>query len=208
MLRYLPVILLFSCGAIAHAQTVVCFGDSLTFGTGALPGSAYPDFLEKDLTAAGYHATVLNQGVGGNTTTDGLARLPAVLAAHPKVVVLAFGANDAVAAVPVAAIEHNLGVMIETLQHAHVRVLLAGINIPRGEAPIYMKQHLPAGYLDQFYAIYPELAKQYSIPYIPFLLEGAYGVPGMMSPDYLHPDAAGYEKVALNVLPGVEQLLR
>ncbi len=208
MFRILAGFLLFWCCASAHAQTVICFGDSLTFGTGSTPGSAYPDFLRKDLAAAGYHATVVNEGVGGNTTADGLARLPAVLALHPAVVVLALGANDAIAAVPVSTIEHNLGVMIEALQHAHIRVLLAGIDLPPGEEPIYMKERLQPSYLHQFYAIYPELAKQYNVPYIPFLLEGAYGVPGMMSPDYLHPDAAGYEKVAENVLPGVEQLLR
>ncbi len=209
MSRLLATLVLLFCSCVfARAQTVVCFGDSLTFGVGAPPGSAYPDFLRKDLTAAGSRATVVSVGLPGKLTVDGVDQLPAVLARHPAVVVLEFGANDAVVQVPVATIRHNLDTMIQALQHAKVRVLLAGIDLPTGQGPNYVRDHLQTTYLQQFYDVYPALAKQYDIPYIPFILQGVYGVPGLMSNDYLHPNAAGYQKVALNVLPGVEQLLR
>ena len=55
---------------------IVAFGDSLTAGYGADPGDSYPDYLEKDLNANGYHYQVINQGISGNTTKDGVDRLP------------------------------------------------------------------------------------------------------------------------------------
>src|ERR1700677_558412 len=73
---------------------IVAFGDSLSAGYGADPGKSFPDFLQKDLDAAGLHWRVLNSGVSGNTTTDGINRLRAVLAYKPRVTIVEFGGND------------------------------------------------------------------------------------------------------------------
>ncbi len=54
---------------------IVCFGDSLTAGYGAELGKSYPDYLQADLDARGYHYRVVNQGISGNTTKDGVERL-------------------------------------------------------------------------------------------------------------------------------------
>ena len=61
---------------------IVAFGDSLTAGFGADPGDSYPDYLEKDLNAMGYHYQVINQGISGNTTKDGVDRLPGRIASE------------------------------------------------------------------------------------------------------------------------------
>ena len=216
MPRILAALLLFlPCAGLAArpqagvpvpAQTIVCFGDSLTAGHGAPAGSAYPDFLRKDLAQAGYRVTVINQGVDGNTTTEGLARLPGVLGAHPSIVVLELGSNDALLGQPLPGIERNLDSLIEALQQAHVRVLLSGIDIP-GNLGFTPPPQLTTPYMRQFYAVYPLLASRYHLPLIPFLLQGVYGVAPLMSPDYIHPNGAGYEKVAQTVLPYVEQML-
>ena len=201
MLRPLAVFLLLSLAPLAHAQksqTVVCFGDSLTQGVGAPAGSAYPDFLRKDLLEAGYHLDLINQGVAGDTTKDGMARVDAVLRAHPAVVVLELGANDGLRGQPVPGIVHNLSTMIDTFERARIRVLLAGIDLPPNLGPEYVKQ---------FDAVYPALAAKYKLPLIPFLLQDVYGVEGMMSPDYLHPNGMGYERVARNVVPYLEPML-
>ncbi len=195
------------CGCTtAQAQTVVCFGDSLTAGVGAPPGSAYPDFLRKDLAAAGSHAVVLEEGVGGMSTKEGLLRLPAVLKEHPAVVVLELGINDAFSNAPLSETEQNLRTLIEAFQQAHIRVLLAGIDVSP-TLPFTPPPQLTTPYMRQFYAIYPALAAQYHVPLIPFLLEGVYGNAMLMSPDYIHPNAAGYEKVAQTVLGPVQKLL-
>ena len=192
-------VLLFLCTAFpALAQSVVCFGDSLTAGYGSTPGKSYPDFLRKDLADAGYYVTLVNRGVSGDTTKDGLARLPAVLALQPAIVILEFGANDGIRGQPLPGIAQNLSAMIQTLQHAHIRVLLLGMNLPPNLGPEYIKQ---------FDALYPTLAAKYKLPVVPFLLKGVYDVEGLMSPDYIHPNAAGYERVAQNVLPVLEPML-
>ena len=207
MLRTLAALLLLlaPCARL-HAQAVVCFGDSLTAGHGAPPGSAYPDFLRKDLVQAGYRVTVINQGIDGNTTADGQARLPSVLAAHPSLVVLELGSNDALLGQPLPGLERNLDSLIEALQQAHIPVLLAGIDIPDnlGFTP---PAQLTTPYMKQYYALYPAVAARYHLPLIPFLLQGVYGVAPLMSPDYIHPNGAGYEKVAQTVLPYVEKML-
>lgn len=181
------------------AQTIVCFGDSLTAGVGATPGMSYPDFLRKDLEAAGYHTTVVSQGVDGSTTKDGLSRVADVLAAHPSIVVLELGANDGLRGLPPTGMSANLSSMIQTFQRAHIRVILAGIQMP---------PNLGLQYVRQYDAVYPELAARYKIALIPWLLQGVYGVEGLMSPDYIHPNGQGYEHVAQTVLATLEPMLK
>ncbi len=204
MVRTLALVFLalFPLTLAGHAQgvqpLVVCFGDSLTAGHGAPPGSAYPDFLRRDLAAAGYHVTLLNQGVSGDTTKDGLARMPAVLRAHPAIVILEFGANDGLRGQPVPGMEQHLTTMILAFQRAHIRILLLGMKLPPNLGPDYVKQ---------FDGMYPALAAKYKLPLVPFLLQGVYGDDTLMSPDYIHPNGEGYEHVAQNVLPYLEPML-
>ncbi len=206
MVRFFAFLLI-TCGCFAaQAQTVVCFGDSLTAGVGAPPGSSYPDFLRKDFAATGSHVVVLEEGVGGMDTKEGLRRLPAVLSEHPAVVVLELGINDAFFQAPLPGIEKNLRTLIDAFQQAHIRVLLAGIDVSP-TLPFTPPPQLTTPYMRQFYALYPALAAQYHLPLIPFLLEGVYGDVTLMSPDYVHPNAAGYEKVARTVLGPVQKLL-
>ena len=73
---------------------LVCFGDSLTAGLGTGPGQSYPDYLQGDLDKLHFHYRVVNEGISGNTTKDGVERLPEILALHPAVAVVEFGGND------------------------------------------------------------------------------------------------------------------
>ena len=87
---------------------IVAFGDSLTAGYGADPGDSYPDYLEKDLNAKGYHYQVINQGISGNTTKDGVDRLQDALRLKPVLVIVAFGGNDGLRGLPIASTRENL----------------------------------------------------------------------------------------------------
>ena len=84
---------------------IVTFGDSLT--AGVVPAN-YPDALQRLLDRNGYRYRVDNQGVSGDTTTDGLARIDNVIAAHPALVLLEFGGNDGLRGIPVEATRKNL----------------------------------------------------------------------------------------------------
>ncbi len=203
MLRTILALLLLCAAGPLRAQTsaqvVVCFGDSLTAGVGAPAGESYPDFLRKDLQDAGYHVTILNQGVGGETTKDGLSRVNEVLDAHPAIVVLELGANDGLRGLPPAGTAANLSTMIQEFQRAHVRVLLAGIQMP---------PNLGLQYVQQYDAIFPDLAARYKVALIPWLLQGVYGVEGLMSPDYIHPNGRGYVRVAETVFEALKPMLK
>ncbi len=178
---------------------LVCFGDSLTAGYGADEGQSYPDFLQKDLDADGYRYRVVNEGISGNTTKDGVDRLAGIIAMKPAVVVLEFGGNDGLRGIKTQATRANLATMIAALQKAGAKVLLAGMTLPPDYGP---------DYVNAFTGNYPALGKKYNVPYIPFLTHDLYGVPGMIQADGIHATDQGNELVAKNVLTMVEPLLK
>jgi acyl-CoA thioesterase I len=178
---------------------LVCFGDSLTAGLGTDPGESYPDYLQADLEARGYHYRVVNEGISGNTTKDGVGRLNTILALKPSVVIVEFGGNDGLRGLPIQDSRANLDKIISTLQASGAKVALAGITLPPDYGPDYIKQ---------FDATYTLLAKKHHVPMLPFLLKGVYGVTGMMQPDRTHATAAGNRIVAYNILPLILPLLK
>jgi acyl-CoA thioesterase-1 len=188
---------------LAAADTrpvVAAFGDSLSAGFGAEAGKSYPDFLQKLLDAKGYKYRVVNAGVSGDTSTDGVERVGDVLAAKPAAVILELGGNDGLRGLPVAGTKANLEQLIVALQKSGAKVVLAGITLPRNYG---------ATYIQSFDKIYTDLAKQYKLTLIPFLLQGvAVSGPGLMQQDGIHPTAAGNEKVAATVFKYVSPLLK
>lgn len=177
---------------------LVCFGDSLTAGFGTDPGQSYPDYLQKDLDQLGYKYHVENLGVSGNTTKDGIARLPDVLALHPALVVVEFGGNDGLRGLPIGDTRRNLEDIVSTLQKAGIKVALAGITLP----PDYGQD-----YIRQFDANYTAIAQKDHVPMLPFLLQNVYGVPGMMQRDETHATGKGNRIVAQNVLHLIQPML-
>jgi len=178
---------------------IACFGDSLTAGLGLDAGQSYPDLLERELDSHGYRYRVVNMGVSGETTQDGLARLGMVTDSKPAVVIVEFGANDGLRGQPVANTERNLAQMIDAIQKAGAQVLLAGITLP----PNY-----GADYIRRFDAMYSGLASKYKVPLIPFLLANVAGHADLMQRDGLHPNAAGTRIVAATVSQALEPMLK
>jgi len=178
---------------------IVCFGDSLTAGYGTDPGRAYPDFLQESLDQKGYEYRVINAGISGNTTKDGVARIDEVTAMKPALVVVEFGGNDGLRGLRIADTRANLDRIVAALQASGTRVVLAGITLP----PDYGQD-----YIHQFDQTYSLLAKKYRVPMIPFLLKGVFGVDGMMQADRTHATAAGNRIVAENVLALIQPLLK
>jgi acyl-CoA thioesterase-1 len=178
---------------------IAAFGDSLTAGLGVPPGRSYPDDLQRLLDKAGYHYHVVNLGVSGDTTTDGIQRLPDVLAAKPEIVILEFGGNDGLRGLPVATSRANQITMIQTLQQAGVRILLAGMSLPRNYG---------TDYIQSFERVYADLTQQFHLALIPFLLEGVGGHPELTQPDGIHPTSAGCEIVASNVMKYLKPMLK
>jgi acyl-CoA thioesterase I len=178
---------------------IVAFGDSLTAGFGADPGKSFPDFLQKDLDAAGLHWRVVNAGVSGNTTTDGLARLSEVLAYKPRITIVEFGGNDGLRGLPVETTRANLEQIIQMLQSTGSKVIIAGMTLPPNYGPDYIKP---------FQQVYADLANKYKVTRIPFLLSDVALHPNLMQRDGIHPTAEGNEIVARTVMRYLKPLLR
>ena len=181
-----------------NRPVIAAFGDSLTAGFGAEPGYSYPDFLQKDLDRQGLGWRVVNAGVSGDTTTDGVNRLSEVLSYQPHIVILEFGGNDGLRGLPLSTTRANLEQMIETLNKTGARVILAGMTLPPNYGPDYIRG---------FEAIYKELASKYKLALIPFLLEGVALERNLMQRDGIHPTAQGNGIVAETVLKYIKPML-
>jgi acyl-CoA thioesterase-1 len=177
---------------------IAAFGDSISAGFGVEPGKSFPDDLQRLLDQAGYQYRVVNLGVSGDTTTDALERLPVVLAVRPVIVILEFGGNDGLRGLPVTAAAQNLVAIVEKLQKAQIKILLAGMTLPRNYGPEYIQS---------FDKMYIDVASRYKLARIPFLLEGVGGHPDLTQPDGIHPTAEGAAIVSRTVFTYLRPLL-
>lgn len=185
-----------SVSEFAKGPRLVTFGDSLTAG---VSGKSYPDHLQDLLRQHGYRYTVENQGVSGDTTTDGLARIENVIAEKPALVILEFGGNDGLRGIPIESTRKNLEEMIARIQAAKIPLALLGITLPPNYGPEYVRP---------FSAMFPELAKKHKIPFLPFLLSHVYQDPKLMQPDGIHPNGDGNKVVADDVFRLVSKMLQ
>ncbi len=192
-------IFLFSCSTSPYANitnfssgrgtNLICFGDSLTAGVGAQPGTAYPDLLSGNVKFP-----VINAGVSGDTTTTALARLQRdVLDKSPRVVIVELGANDFLQAPSPNAenyVFENLKQIVLQIQDAGAVVVIADVFIT-------------ASYTEH----YKQLAKTYGCLYIPDVMTGVMNDPAMMA-DPLHPNSLGYAKMAANIMNVLQPMLK
>lgn len=185
-------------GARADDPVLVVIGDSLASGLGLAPGEAFPEKLAAALAERGRRVTVINAGVGGDTTAGGLERLDWVVPEGTTAAIVELGANDALRGLDPAATRDNLDRIIARLKQRGIAVLLAGMLAP---------PNLGQAYGEAFAAIYPDLAKKHSVPLYPFFLEGVAAVPALNQADGIHPTAAGVDVIVAAILPMVEKLL-
>jgi acyl-CoA thioesterase I len=170
---------------------IVVLGDSLTAGLGLAPSEAYPALLEQKLQAAGYDWEVVNAGVSGDTSAAGLARVDWALdQPDVRILVLELGANDGLRGLPVDEMKKNLAAVIERAQAKHIAVLLAGMEAPPNFGPDYTVS---------FRQAYRDLAKQYKVSLLPFLLVNVAGNAALNQGDGIHPNVEGARIVADNV---------
>jgi acyl-CoA thioesterase-1 len=182
---------------VAAPRTIVALGDSLTSGKGLDDDEAYPAVLEHMLMSAGLPFTVRNHGVSGDTSADAVRRLDAALAESPAILIVALGANDGLRGVPVAEVRRNLETILEAAQRRGISVLLCGMEA----LPINGWQ-----YTLEFHRLFPALAQKYSVPLVPFILDGVIGNPQMVQQDRVHPSAAGAVQIARTIWPYLQSL--
>ncbi len=185
--------------AIAQTRPLLVLGDSLSAAYGLSPEQGWVALLEQRLQAATPPHRIVNASISGETTAGGLARLPALLVAEkPALVIVELGANDGLRGLPLAEIRANLTSILRAIHVANARALLLGIELPVNYGPRYR---------DELRLMYRDLAAEFKVPLVPFLLDGVALDPALMQPDGLHPRAAGELKVLENVWTVLEKVL-
>lgn len=182
----------------ANETRILVVGDSLSAGYGIDVEKGWVALLDKELTKKN-SIKIINASVSGETTTGGKARLPQLLKSHqPQIVILELGGNDGLRGQPIGMIKKNLNEMIKMIDNSGAKTLLVGIQIP----PNYGER-----YTQSFAGIYAQLADEYELPLVPFLLEGIATHPELMQNDGIHPTEAAQPQVLANVLPVLEKML-
>lgn len=179
---------------IEQPITILALGDSLTEGLGVAENDAYPAQLEAALKQAGYvNAKVINSGLSGETSSGLVNRLDWVLKTKPDITILTTGANDAMRGIEVPTIDKNIRTTIKRLQDEGSVVVLGGMQI---------YDNLGDDYVKSFSAIYPKIAKDTGVAFIPFFLEGVGGDRSLNQADAIHPTKEGYTRIVNNnILP-------
>jgi acyl-CoA thioesterase-1 len=162
---------------LAPGAVVLAFGDSLTFGIGASPGESYPARLE-----AMIGRKVVSSGVPGETSAEGLARLPgAIEEAKPQLIILCEGGNDFLRKLDEAQAADNLRAMVRLAKTRGAQVLLIAVPKP--------------GLLPSPADFYSSVAKEFAVPVEEAALKKILTDNALKS-DLVHPNAAGYARLA------------
>ncbi|OCH23479.1 multifunctional acyl-CoA thioesterase I/protease I/lysophospholipase L1 [Aliivibrio sp. 1S128] len=163
----------------AYSQTLLILGDSLSAGYNMPIEQSWPSLLPAKLNKLNKPTEVVNGSISGDTTGNGLNRLPALLSQHkPNYVLIELGANDGLRGFPPQKINANLENMFAQIKAANAQPLLMQIQVP----PNYGKRYSQA-----FGSLYPKLSEKHDIALLPFFLEHIIIKPEWMMKDGLHP---------------------
>lgn len=197
-MRYGLMGLLFLMHNSLFAATLLVVGDSLSAGYGINVKQGWVALLEERLKEK--NISVVNASISGETTAGGKTRLPKLLEQHqPTWVILALGANDGLRGLSLKAMRENIDQMIQLSQQNKSLILLVGIKLP---------ENYGASYAEKFFNIYQQIAQQYQLDFVPFLLEGIALKPEFFQNDGIHPTAAAQPFLLENVWTPLQSLLQ
>ncbi|MEM7358131.1 MAG: arylesterase [Pseudomonadota bacterium] len=165
----------------AKAKHLLVFGDSLSAAYGMDWELGWAQLLDQHWQNAEGEVVhrVSNASISGETSVGGLDRLPLTLEElNPDVVLLELGANDGLRGYPISRIRENLLKMVDLVEASGADVIIAGISLPPSYGPRY---------IDQFRAMFRDVAESRELPFIDFFREDFIGKPGYIQADGLHP---------------------
>jgi lysophospholipase L1-like esterase len=156
---------------------ILAFGDSLTSGVGAPPGSSYPEILEGLI-----NRRVIKSGISGETSGEGLARLPGELAVHkPGLVLLCLGGNDVLRKMDHERTAGNLSRMVQMIRESGAEVVLIGVPKP--------------GLMLSTASFYKKIGEDMRVSLEGSLLADILA-DSKLKADAIHPNAEGYRHLA------------
>ncbi len=168
-------------------NSIVAFGDSLVEGVGSTADNDFVSVLSRKIGEP-----IINLGVSGNTTSDGLARINSVQAQDPKAVLVLLGGNDFLRRIPAEETFKNINQIVTELQQNGAVVVLLGVQ---------------GGLIgDPYEKYFEEIARSRGALYVPNILKNIFGKSDLMS-DSIHPNNAGYAKIAEKIYPVLQEAL-
>lgn len=187
--------------ASSSTKTILFYGNSITAGYGLDLSEAFPALIENKIDSLGLKYKVVNAGVSGETSAAGLTRIDWVLKQPVDIFVLELGANDGLRGIKLTETKKNLKGIIDKVREKYpeVEIILAGMEIPPSMGKEYTKE---------FREMFQDLAAENKVHFIPFLLEGVAGEPGLNLPDGIHPTAEGHKILVKNVWAILGPLLK
>ena len=184
---------------ITHAKSILIVGDSISAGFGINPDHGWVKLLTDKLNEEDYPYTVINSSISGDTTTNGLSRLPTLLDKYqPDITIIELGGNDGLRSTPPNKIESNLSKMITLAHNANSKVLLVGIQLPPNYGTAYLKR---------FITIYSTLAESHNVALLPSIVEKTGGKNELMQADGIHPNELGQPIIMNSIWEKLQPLL-
>lgn len=186
--------------ATVPPPVILVLGDSLSAAHGIPINAGWVHLLAKKLQMEGYSYQVINASISGNTTADGLSRLPAELKRyHPIITVIELGGNDGLRGTPIPVFHRQLLALATTAKYFGTRVLLLGVRLPPNYGTVYTSA---------FHHVYFKVAEETGSSLVPCLLRGIATNPKLMQSDGIHPTAKAQELLLNNVWPTLTALVK
>lgn len=185
----------------ASEQRILIVGDSISAAYGMVVSAGWVHLLQEKISHTSHaHYEVINASISGNTSADGLSRLPKLLSLYsPEIVIIELGGNDGLRGYPVKIMANNLQKMIDLSKKNNATVVLAGIQIP----PNYGERYTQA-----FSKTFQQLSTNNTVSYVPFILEGIATRPLLMQKDGIHPTAEAQPLLLENMWKSIYGLLQ
>ncbi|WP_213994803.1 arylesterase [Arsukibacterium sp.] len=182
-MRIIFLLLISLISNVTYADKLLILGDSLSAAYGMQQHQGWPALLQENT-----QWQLVNASISGETTSGGLARLPALLTEHqPDVVLIELGGNDGLRGFSVELIQANLSKIITLVKQHNAQPLLMQIRIPPNYGPRYVRQ---------FTALYPQLAEKHNITLWPFFMDSIAINSELMMADGIHPNVAAQPMIS------------
>lgn len=181
-------------------NTILIIGDSVSAGYGVETGKGWAALLKNRLQRAGGNYDVVNASISGDTTSNGLSRLPKALADHsPKITIIELGGNDGLRGIQIDTIKSNLMQMISLAKKTGSKVVILGVRLPPNYGPAYT---------DQFRQIFTTLSQDKTLQVVPLFLQNVDDKPQLMQTDGIHPTRQAQPILLDNVWVALKPLLK
>ncbi len=184
----------------AAPPSILVLGDSISAAYGMDEADGWVQKLRQQLKDEQFPHQVINASISGDTTSGGLARLPAAFERHqPHILVIELGGNDGLRGLSLKKMRKNLSTMVQLCADSDCQAVILGMRIPDNYGGVYSKK---------FHASFAQVAEEHQVPVSPFFLEGVATDLDLMQADGIHPNEAAQQILLQNAWSLLKPLLQ